>query len=883
MDEDLEGQNGSEEPENGLDQPPSSVTLNGDNGFNMGLVRPISIEDEMRASYLDYAMSVIVARALPDARDGLKPVHRRILYAMHDMGLQPSTPYKKSARIVGEVLGKYHPHGDSAVYDSMARMAQNFSLRYPLVDGQGNFGSIDGDSPAAMRYTEARLARIAETVLRDIDMDTVDWTQNFDDSLQEPLVLPAMLPNLLVNGTSGIAVGMATNVPPHNLREIAEAVAFVIDNWERRDDIGLEELMQFVKGPDFPTGGVILGTEGIRQAFSTGRGRILVRARPDIEEMRGGRFQIIVTEIPYQVNKSLLIERMAELVRGGKLDQISDIRDESDREGMRVVIELKRGAAPRKVRNLIFKHTALQSSFSVNALALVNGEPVTLSLRRAILVYVEHRVEVITRRTEYQLGKARERAHILEGLRIALQFLDEVIQTIRSSDSAEAARSALMERFGLSEVQAQAILDLQLRRLAALERQKIEDEYREIMARIAYLQDLLANPFKVRALVRSDIKEMGEKFGDARRTSIAPELSGEFSEEDLISQDNVLISYSAGSYIKRMQAETFRTQARGGRGIKGMTTRQEDEVIDLFFARTLDHILFFTNLGRVYSSRVYELPEGSRTARGAHLANILSLMPDETVTTMLVVPDFEAADYVTLITRQGRIKRMELSAFGNVRASGLIAMNLDASDSLDWARLTSGDEEFVVVTRKGKALRFHETTVRSMGRTAGGVRAIRLFDGDQVVSLEVVEPASDLFILHERGWGKRVPLEEYNAKGRYTQGMWTTDHRRLDETGAIVAARVVHPNDHITVMTSNGIVLRTSVSGISRMGRSTRGVRIVNLLEGDTVAAVAVLQHEDLGRGVDQGGEENGEADGLDTMAVAVVDEADGVDEAVEE
>ncbi|MDQ3249698.1 MAG: DNA gyrase subunit A, partial [Chloroflexota bacterium] len=642
-----------------------------------GRVRPILIETEMRASYLDYAMSVIVARALPDARDGLKPVHRRILYAMYDMGLMPNTSYKKSARIVGEVLGKYHPHGDTAVYDAMARMAQNFSLRYPLVDGQGNFGSVDGDSPAAMRYTEARLARIAEPMLQDIDMDTVDWKSNFDDSLQEPQVLPAMLPNLLVNGTSGIAVGMATNIPPHNLTEIANAIVFVIDNWARHEEIGLEELMAFVKGPDFPTGGIILGTDGIKQAFATGRGKIMVRAKTTIEEMRNGRFSIIVNEIPYQVNKSVLIERMAELARDGRLDQISDLRDESDRTGMRVVIELKKGAAPKKVRNQLFKHTELQKSFGVNTLALVNGEPITLGLRRSIIVYVEHRVVVLTRRTEFQLSKARERAHILEGLRIALEFLDEVIQLIRTSDSAEAARSGLMTRFGLSQVQAQAILDLQLRRLAALERQKIEDEYQELMTRIAFLLDLLAHPEKIRQIVRDDILMLKDKYGDERRTAIALDANGEFSEEDLIAQDNALISFSANAYIKRMHAEAFRSQGRGGRGVKGMSTRQEDEVISLLFARTLDHILFFTDKGRVYGSRVYELPEGSRTSRGVHIANVLSLMADEQVTTMLVVPDFDQAKYITLITRQARIKRMDLSVFSNVRPSGLIAMNLD--------------------------------------------------------------------------------------------------------------------------------------------------------------------------------------------------------------
>ncbi|MBX3009850.1 MAG: DNA gyrase subunit A [Caldilineaceae bacterium] len=854
-----------ERPElNGDGQSPEAplVNVNGANSLNgsangssngngIGHVRPILIEDEMRASYLDYAMSVIVARALPDARDGLKPVHRRILYAMHDMGLAPSSPYKKSARIVGEVLGKYHPHGDTAVYDAMARMAQDFSLRYPLVDGQGNFGSVDGDSPAAMRYTEARLSRIADSMLQDIEMDTVDWNPNFDDSLEEPQVLPAMLPNLLVNGTSGIAVGMATNIPPHNLSEIADAVVYLIDRWETRDDIGLEELMTFVKGPDFPTGGIILGTEGIKQAFATGRGKVLIRAKTEIEENRGERFRILVTEIPYQVNKSQLIERIAELVREGRLDQISDLRDESDRTGMRIVIELKRGAAPKKVRNQLFKHTALQTSFGVNTLALVNGEPATLGLRRSLIIYIEHRFDVLTRRTRFQLAKARERAHILEGLRIAIQFLDEVIQLIRSSDSADAARTGLMERFGLSQVQAQAILDMQLRRLAALERQRIEDEYQEIMARIAYFEDLLANPYKLRAIIREDILALKEKFGDGRRTLIAHDANGELNDEDLIANDNVLISYSAGSYIKRMKAETFRAQGRGGRGIKGMATREEDEVISLLFAHNLDSILFFTNKGRVYSSKVYELPEASRTARGAHIANLLSMQPDETVSTMLIVPDFEQAEYITLITRQARIKRMELSVFSNVRSTGLLAMNLDPNDSLDWARLTSGNEEFIIVTRNGKALRFHEDNVRAMGRTAAGVMAMRLLDDDAIVSMDVVKADHDLFVIHERGWGKRVPLDEFNAKGRYTQGMWTTDHTRLAEIGAIVAARVVHPQDQVTIMTSQGIILRTEVRGVSQMGRATRGVRIVKMQEEDTVAAIAVITYEDLTRGVD--------------------------------
>ena len=853
------------------DQPPRSGA-NG-NGLFAQSVEEVSIEDEMRTAFLDYAVSVIVARALPDARDGLKPVHRRILYAMHDMGLRANSSYKKSARIVGEVLGKYHPHNDQAVYDALARMAQDFSLRYPLVDGQGNFGSIDGDSPAAMRYTEAKLAQLTEMLLQDIDMDTVDWGPNFDDSLEEPLVLPGKLPNMLVNGSSGIAVGMATNIPPHNLSEICDAIVHVIDNWEGRERIGLEELMEIVKGPDFPTGGEILGTEGIRQAFATGRGRVLVRARTQIEETSNGRFRIIVTEIPYQINKTTLLERIADLVRSGRLDGISDLRDESDRTGMRIVIELKRGASPKKEQNRLFKFTPLQSTFSVNALSLLNGRPVTLGLRRALLIYIDHRFEVITRRTEFDLNKQRERAHILEGLRIALQFLDRVIETIRNAASAEQARTHLVEQFSLSLVQAQAILDLQLRRLAALERQRIEDEYQEVMERITYLEDLLANPHKIRGLIRDDIVEMKEKYGDERRTGIIHHASGDFSDEDLIPQENVLISFSANAYIKRMGADTFRAQGRGGRGVKGMTTRGEDEVMDLRFARTLDHILFFTNKGRVYSSRVYELPEGGRTAKGAHIANILTLQHNERVTTMLTLGDFEQAAFITLLTRKSRIKRVNASAFANVRINGVIAMNLDEDDSLEWAQLTNGDQEFIIVTSRGKALRMREDQVRAMGRTAAGVWAMRLRKDDLVTGFDVVQPGADLFVLHEFGYGKRVRLDEYPRRNRYTQGVWSTDHTRLKEVGPIVAARVVNEMDQVTVITGNGIMLRTPVSGISRIGRPARGVRIVNLDDSDTVAALAVLRYEDLTRKV-EGAEENGDetleaVDGMTPMAAA--------------
>ncbi len=807
----------------------------------LGIVRQISIDEEMRGAYLDYAMSVIVSRALPDARDGLKPVQRRILFAMHDMGIRPGTPYKKSARIVGEVLGKYHPHGDSAVYDAMARMAQDFSLRYPLVDGQGNFGSVDGDAPAAMRYTEARLARIAESLLADIEKETVDWNDNFDGSLQEPAVLPALLPNLLLNGNSGIAVGMATNIPPHNLAELCDAIAYLIDRWSGVEDVTVDELMHFIQGPDFPTGGLVLGREEIRLAYGTGKGRVIMRARTRIEEASGGRYRILVTEIPYQLNKSTLLERIAELVRDGRINDISDLRDESDRNGMRIVIELKRGAAPRKVLNQLFKYTPLQSTFGVNMLALVDGEPRLLSLKRALQLYVDHRIEVITRRTNYLLRVARERAHILEGLRIALEFLDEVIRIIRTADSAEDARTKLIARFNLSEKQAQAILDMQLRRLAALERRKIEEEYQALLGQIAYYELLLSEPERILGVIKEEVLDLKEKFADARRTEIVPEAAEDFSEEDLIRQEPVLISVTQSSYIKRTPVAAYRAQRRGGRGVQGMRTKDEDEVVDLFAARTLDHVLFFTNRGRVYSQRVFALPEAARDGRGLPIVNFLNLAPEERVTTLLVVPDFEQAEYVTLLTRRGRIKRVKLSEFSDVRPSGIIAMNLEPGDELGWARATTGDQDFIIVTAGGKALRFNEEEVRAMGRTAAGVLAIDLRDGDTVAAFDVVEPGGDLLIITQNGYGKRTPLAEYPRHSRNTGGQWSLDHRQLDKTGRIVAARVVQPKDQVTIITANGIALRTPVAAISQMGRMTRGVRIVNPDNGDTVAAMARL------------------------------------------
>jgi DNA gyrase subunit A len=806
-----------------------------------GVVRLISIDDEMRGSYLDYAMSVIVARALPDARDGLKPVQRRILYAMHDMGLRPGTAYKKSARIVGEVLGKYHPHGDSAVYDTMARMAQDFSMRYPLVDGQGNFGSIDGDAPAAMRYTEARLTRLAEAMLADIEKETIDWNDNFDGSLQEPSVLPSLPPNLLLNGATGIAVGMATNVPPHNLNELVDAIAYLIGRWEERDEVTVDELMEFVNGPDFPTGGLLLGRDEIKLAYGTGKGRLIMRAVTRIEDMPGGRFRIVVTEIPYQINKTTILERIAELVRDGRLSDISDLRDESDRKGMHIVIELKRGATPRKVLNRLFKFTPLQSTFGVNMLALVDGEPRLLNLKRALECYVEHRVDVITRRTIYLLRVARERAHVLEGLRIALQFLDEVIRIIRAAESADAAKTALITRFELSDRQAQAILDMQLRRLAALEREKIEEEYQQLVKQIAEYEALLADPARILDLVRTELLALKDKYGDARRTLIVAEAAEDFSEEDLVRQEQVLISVTQSSYIKRTPLAAYRSQRRGGRGVQGMKTRAEDEVVSLMAAHTLDHLLFFTNRGRVYGQRVFTLPETDRTGRGMPLVNVVNLSADERVTAMASVTNFEHAEYVTLLTRQARVKRVKLSEFAAVRPSGIIAMNLEPGDELAWACLTHGQQEFIIVTAEGKAVRFAESDVRAMGRTAAGVRAISLQKNDMIVGFDVVEPDGELLVLTERGWGKRVPLEHFRTTGRTAQGVWTIDHTKLEEIGRVAAAKVVHQKDQASIITSNGIALRTPVLTISSQGRATRGVRVVQLDDGDTIAAVARL------------------------------------------
>jgi DNA gyrase subunit A len=816
--------------------------------MEIGTVQQVDIDAQMREAYLDYAMSVIVARALPDARDGLKPVHRRILYAMSELGLRSNSSYKKSARIVGEVLGKYHPHGDSAVYETMARMAQDFSMRYTLVDGQGNFGSIDGDAPAAMRYTEARMNRMAEEMLADIEKDTVDFAPNFDDSLEEPSVLPARLPNLLLNGSSGIAVGMATNIPSHNLRELVDALNYLIDNYDRIDEIPLEELMKRVPGPDFPTGGIIVGREGIESAYSTGKGRIVVRGLAHIEEGKGNRYQIVITEIPYQVNKTTLIERIAELVREDKIDMISDLRDESDQRGMSIVIELKRGAQPKKVLNQLYKFTMLQSTFGVQMLALVDGEPRLLPLKRALQIFIEHRQTVVVRRSNYDLAKARARIHILDGLLIALENIDAVIQTIKESPDADQAKERLMQRFTLSELQAQAILDMQLRRLAALERWKIEEEHKQIKEQIDYLEDLLAHPKKILALIQTDLTELAEKYGDDRRTHIALDATEELRIEDMVQDETVLISLTERGYIKRVAAKAFKSQSIGGVGVKGHATKEEDEVLSLTPARTLDTMLFFSDRGKVYSERVYQIPDADRSGKGVPLVNVLALDAGERITASIAVSDFSAHGYCIMMTAKGKIKRVDLEEFASVRPSGLIAMSLADDDELGWARLTSGDDEIIIVTEMGQALRFSEKLVRSMGRTAAGVQGIRLAKGDQVTSMTKVQPDGSLLIVTTNGFGKQTALKEYSAKGRATGGIATIDKKAIPVVGKITSARVVQQADHLTLISANGVAIRLKVKDVKVSGRSTRGVHLMRLHDGDYVVSVARIAAEDLKR-----------------------------------
>ncbi|MFC1929288.1 DNA gyrase subunit A [Chloroflexota bacterium] len=810
----------------------------------VGAVKPVKIEDEMRGAYLDYAMSVIVSRALPDVRDGLKPVHRRILYAMNDMGLRHSGPHKKSARIVGEVLGKYHPHGDTSVYDAMVRMAQDFSMRYPLVDGQGNFGSVDNDPPAAMRYTEVRLARIAGEMLVDIDKDTVDFMPNFDDSLKEPLVLPTRLPNLLLNGSSGIAVGMATNIPPHNLGEICDAISCLIDN----PNTTIDELTKFIKGPDFPTAGIIQGYEGIKQAYATGHGKLVVRAKAHVSTISGsGRHQIVVSELPYQTNKAALMENIAELVKVKKIDGISDLRDESDRQGMRIVIELKKETQPEKVLNNLYKHTAMQSSFFVNMLALVDRQPRVISLKEALQHYINFRHEVITRRSRFELKEAKARAHILEGLRIALDNIDKVIATIRKSETAEEARKNLMSGFGLSQAQAQAILDMQLRRLANLERKKILDEYAEVLKTISYLEDLLANSRRMLALIKQDVSDLKSQYGDERRTEIVEQGALEFSEEDLIPHQRVVVNLSERGFIKRIPSLTYTLQHRGGRGIIGVVTRETDAVRLLTVADTHDDLYFFTNRGKVFHIKCHEIPgDSSRTAKGTAVINLFSVAEQERVTAMVAVTSFVPGHYMVLATSRGEIKKTSVDSFASLRSSGHITMDLEPKDELVAACLATDEDNVILVTRKGQSIRFAVSSLRASSRTSGGVRAIRLAAGDEVVSMDRADPESFLLVVTEGGYGKLSSIKEYPKQQRAGSGVRT--FKTIDKAGAVAAAKQVSLTEQVMIISAEGIVTRTPVKekdprqGITLQGRSTQGVRLMRLDPGDKIVAITSFE-----------------------------------------
>ncbi|MCL0101892.1 DNA gyrase subunit A [Dehalococcoidia bacterium] len=795
----------------------------------------------MRNSYIDYAMSVIVSRALPDARDGLKPVQRRILYAMDELALGPNNAYKKCARIVGEVLGKYHPHGDSAVYDALVRMAQGFSLRYPLVDGQGNFGSVDNDPPAAMRYTEARLSRIAQEALVDLDRDTVDFSTNFDDSLQEPLVLPARLPSLLVNGASGIAVGMATNIPPHNLTEICDGVVRLIDN----PDSSVDDLISIITGPDFPTSGIIMGHEGIYNAYHTGHGKVVIRARTEIVEGKGGREQIIVSELPYQTNKAALVEKIADLIKDKRLDGISEIRDESDREGMRIAIELKRDSTGEQVLNNLYQQTALQSSFFVNMLALVDGQPRVLNLRQALSQYIDFRREVVTRRSQFDLNKARERAHVLEGLIKALDNLDAVIQTIRESDDVETARANLIQTYDLSQIQAQAILDMQLRRLAALERQRILDENQELQDKIAFLEDLLGDPVKIIAVVRQETATLKDEYGDKRSTEISDEEARGFTNEELIPHLDVVVSISNRNYAKRLPIDAYRIQRRGGHGVRGMITREQDVVQHLLMADTHDHLLFFTNRGRVIHSKAYRIPqEQTRAAKGTPLVNLIPLTTEEMVTAVVSTKDFDRDQYLMLCTKNGRVKRTQIGQFNSAitRTGGIIAMNLQSGDELVSVRIVEGEDHVVAVTEQGQAIRFPVVDVRPQLRNAGGVRGMRLSKGDRVLDMERVREGAFLLVVSEKGLGKLTKVENYPTHHRGGAGVKTINI--TDRTGPVAAARMVNPTEELMIISKEGIMLRTTLQQVRVTGRAAQGVRVMNVDGKDSVASITCFESQ---------------------------------------
>ncbi|KAB0447315.1 DNA gyrase subunit A [Lysinibacillus fusiformis] len=799
-------------------------------------VKGINITEEIETSFLDYAMSVIVSRALPDVRDGLKPVHRRILYGMQELGNTADKPYKKSARIVGDVMGKYHPHGDSSIYDAMVRMAQDFSYRYMLVDGHGNFGSVDGDGAAAMRYTESRMSKIAMEMLRDINKDTIDYTDNYDGSEKEPIVLPSRYPNLLVNGAAGIAVGMATNIPPHHLGETIDAVIALSEN----PAITTEELMEIIPGPDFPTGGLILGRSGIRRAYESGRGSIIIRAKVEIEQKANGKETILVHELPYQVNKAKLIEKIAELVRDKKIDGITNLRDESDRRGMRVVIEVRKDANANVVLNNLYKQTAMQSSFGINMLSLVNGQPKVLGLKEMLYHYLEHQKVIIRRRTEFDLRKAEDRAHILEGLRIALDHIDEIIAIIRGSRSGEEAKPQLMERFNLSERQAQAILDMRLVRLSGLEREKIEAEYQELQVLIAELKAILADEAKIVDIIRTEILELKDRYSDTRRTEITSGGIEMIEDEDLIPVENSVVTLTHNGYIKRLAANTYRSQKRGGRGVQGMGTNEDDFVEHLMNTSTHDTILFFTSKGKVFRAKGYEIPEYGRTAKGLPIVNLLNIDKGEKVTAMIRVGSFDEDAYFIFTTKTGITKRTPVSQFANIRTNGLIAISLREDDDLISVRLTNGDKQIIIGTRDGMLVRFQEDDIRSMGRTAGGVRGIKLRDGDEVVGMEIVEPGQEILVVTEKGYGKRTSEDDYRLQSRGGVGLKTM--QITDKNGPMVAVKTVDGSEDLMLITINGMLIRMDVNDISLIGRSTQGVRLIRLGDEELVATVAKVE-----------------------------------------
>ena len=805
--------------------------------FGQGKIVPVNLEHEMRNSYIDYAMSVIVSRALPDVRDGLKPVHRRILYAMQEAGMGSNKPYKKSARIVGEVLGKYHPHGDSSVYDAIVRMAQDFSMRYMLADGHGNFGSVDGDPAAAMRYTEVRMSKVAELMLQDIDKDTVEFLPNYDESLKEPSVLPAKFPQLLVNGTSGIAVGMATNIPPHNMGEVIDGTLMLIDNPEATVD----ELMTVIKGPDFPTAGLILGKEGIRQAYTTGRGVIKMRAHAHIETMSNGKPRIVVTELPYQVNKARLVEKIAQLVRDKQIEGITDLRDESDRNGMRVVVDLRRDSNPNVILNQLYKHTQLQDSFGVIMLALVDGKPKVLNLKEVLHYYIKHQEDVITRRTRYDLAKAEARAHILEGLTIALDNLDAVITTIRESRTADIAREALINSFKLTEKQAQAILDLRLQRLTGLEREKIEEEYQETLKAIEEYKAILADENRILGIIKDELTQVKNKYGDARRTKLTIDTS-EINVEDLIAEEDVVITLTHNNYIKRMPLDTYRRQNRGGKGVKGMGTKETDFVENMLITTTHHTILFFTTRGRVYNLKAYEIAEASRQAKGTAIINLLQLDKGEKITAVIQVKGFDPDRYLFMATRKGIVKKTSLSEFSNLRKAGLYAINLDDDDDLIGVRFTDGESYLMLGTKGGKAIAFSEDDVRAMGRVARGVRGIKLGPDDEVVGMDVLTHNAEVLTVTEGGYGKRTPTEEYRPQTRGGKGL--INMKVTDKTGYVVGIKVVRPEQELMLITTDGIVIRTNVHEISVISRNTQGVKLMTTAENDRVASMATLEQK---------------------------------------